>query len=40
MKLFFYNWAGILSVNLILQVSFVISSEWEMFVTKVLGGVA
>jgi len=37
MKLILWNWAGILTVNLILQVSYVISSEWELFLTTIFG---
>jgi len=36
MKLFFYNWAGILSVNLLLQVSYILSAEWELFLRTIL----
>ena len=36
MKLIMWNWAAILTVNLVLQVSYVISSEWELFLTTIL----
>ena len=36
MKLILYNWTAILSINLILQVSYIISSEWELFLRVVL----
>jgi len=39
MKLIMWNWAAILTVNLVLQVSYVISSEWELFLTTILHSV-